>query len=196
MLRYFILFGGIVLMITGCNSLISQQFGTHRLRTLPIVEVQEQGVGDADFIEVVGTRYGAAYVLDSALLTGEKHNIFRPLLTEGQHKRWAAGETLVVNLIGWYETTDPTCLEAPACPPDAARPVRGLVDEPSARRNPVADWAEQRITLSDNVTYLKLNEKPLAWYWNLALFLGGLLLAILPEARRHARQRRDESSTN
>ena len=58
LLRYLILFGGIVMMITGCNSLISQQFGTHQLRTVNMQDAVANGLGDADFIELDGAILG------------------------------------------------------------------------------------------------------------------------------------------
>jgi hypothetical protein len=67
-------------------------------------------------------------------------------------------------------------------------PIRGLVSAPTWRKNPTEEWASQRIRLNEDVTYLQLYEKPMAWYWNLALFVGGLLLSLLPEAIAHRRR--------
>ncbi|MEL7163098.1 MAG: hypothetical protein AAFN92_20225, partial [Bacteroidota bacterium] len=136
------------------------------------------------------------FIVGPAMRAGDKDVVLRPILTELELERWHKGAILMVNLVGWMETEDPACVTYPGCPPLASVPVRGLVDEPAARKNPTADWRGHRIYLAEDTTYVKLNEEPLAWYWNLALFLGGLLLAVLPEARRFSRQRKDQPPTN
>jgi hypothetical protein len=93
------------------------------------------------------------------------------------------------------ETNDPNCVTSPGCLPAAADPVIGLLSKPTPRKNPVVDWPEQRIGLDTPVSYLQLNEKPMAWYWNLLLLLGGLGLAILPEARRFAKRKTENDVT-
>lgn len=187
-LRYLILFGGIVLMITGCNSLISQQFGTHQLRTVTIGDAVANGLGDADFVELEGAVIGEALIVGPALRSTDKDYVLRPILTPTQATAWSAGETVSINLVGWTETTDPACLQAPGCLPAAGLPIRGLLSEPTWRKNPVEDWPGQRVSLNAEPLYIQLDEKPMAWYWNLALFLGGLLLAIIPESFRHRRK--------
>lgn len=185
LLRYLVLFGGIVMMITGCNNLISQQFGTHQLRTVAIEDAIENGLGDADFIEIEGALIGEAFIVGPALRSTDKDYVLRPILTPAQVTAWSAGESVTAKLVGWTETTDPSCLQPPGCLPAGATPIRGLLSEPTWRKNPVEEWPGQRVALSPEPLYIQLNEKPMAWYWNLALLLGGLLLAIIPESIRH-----------
>lgn len=188
LLRYLVLFGGIVMMITGCNSLISQQFGTHRLRTVDVATAASGGLGDADYVALTGAVLGEAFIVGPALRSSDKDYVLRPILTPEQTIAWKNGSTVITNLISWTETTNPACTQPPGCLPPAADPIIGLLSEPTWRKNPIEQWGGQRIQLSaDNIIYLQLNEKPMAWYWNLLLFLGGLGLAIVPEARRFAR---------
>ncbi len=188
LLRYLVLFGGIVMMITGCNSLISQQFGTHQLRTVKMEEAVANGLGDADFVELDGAVLGEALIVGPALRSTDEDYVLRPILSPKQATAWSAGEKVSVKLIGWTETTDPACVQAPGCLPAAGTPIRGLLSEPTWRKNPVEDWPGQRVELSPDPLYIQLNKKPMAWYWNLALLLGGLLLAIVPESFRHRRK--------
>jgi hypothetical protein len=188
-LRYLVLFGGIVLMITGCNSLISQNFGTHRLRTLDVTTAASGGLGDADYVQLTNAVIGEAFIVGPALRSSDKDYVLRPILNATQAADWKSGATVSTNLVAWTETNDPVCIAAPGCPPAATDPVIGLLSKPTTRKNPVADWPDQRIGLEAPVSYLQLNEKPMAWYWNLLLFLGGLGLAILPEARRFAKRK-------
>lgn len=183
-------------MITGCNSLISQQFGTHRLRTFDVKEATAEGFGDADFVEVTGGMVGEPMIVGPALRSTDKDYVLRPIFTEEQAGEWAAGETVITSLIGWSETEDPACIKAPGCLPAPNTPVRGLLSEPTDRKNPVEEWAAQRVKLAAEPVYLQLYEQPMAWYWNLALFLSGLLLAILPEAYRFQKKKRLDMAQN
>lgn len=191
-LRYLVLFGGIVLMITGCNSLISQQFGTHRLRTIPLGEVLEMGVGDADFIELTSAEIGAAMIVGKALRTSDKDYVLRPILTPSAAAEWAQGNTVTAKMVGWTETLDTDCTTFPGCPPEVGVPIRGLISAPTDKKNPLELWEAQRINLDSNPVYLQLYQQPLAWYWNLIILLVGLALAIIPEARRHAKREQKE----
>ncbi len=189
LLRYLVLFGGIVLMITGCNSLISQNFGTHRLRTVTVKAAASGGLGDADYVELENAVIGAAMIVGPALRSTDKDYILRPILTQEEATAWANGQVITTNLIAWSETDNPACTQAPGCPPGADEPVRGLLSAPTWRKNPTELWMGQRISLAEDVTYLQLGERPMAWYWNLLLFLGGLVLAVLPEARRFSKRK-------
>ncbi|MBC6995186.1 hypothetical protein QWY85_05655 [Neolewinella lacunae] len=189
--RYLLMFAGIVMMITGCNSLVSQQFGTHRLRTIPLETVEGSGVGDADFVEIANAQLGTPFIVGPALRSTDKDYVLRPVFSAGQQAAWAAGETVAVSLVAWTETEDPDCTTPPGCLPPSDLPLRGLVSPPTEKKNPVGEWTAQRIKLRPNVVYLQLYEQPMAWYWNLLLLLGGLALAIVPEAIRFQRRSRD-----
>ena len=183
-LRYLILFGGIVIMITGCNSLVSQNFGTHRLRTMPANEATVVGIGDADFVEVTGVDLGQPQLSAPTDDLEDGLYVYRPLLNARQLAAWDSGTVVSVSLIGWFKSTDPACKGPEPCLPHTGKRVIGLVNEPAARKNPVGEWASQRISLAEPVVYLELGQEPMAWYCNLGMFLGGALLAFLPEARR------------
>jgi hypothetical protein len=88
------------------------------------------------------------------------------------------------NLVGWFKSTDPACGAGAACLPHTGERVIGLVNAPRARNNPAGEWAGRRIALAEPVVYLEVGQSPMAWYWNLLMFLGGALLAFLPEALR------------
>jgi hypothetical protein len=193
--RYLVLFGGIALMITGCNSLISQNFGTHRLRTLDAATAAAGGLGDADYVQLTNAIIGEAFIVGPALRSSDKDYVLRPILDPEQAAAWKNGATVTTNLVAWSETTDPACTKSPGCPPAVAEAVIGLLSEPTSRKNPVSQWSGQRIELAPATTYLQLNEKPMVWYWNLLLFLGGLGLAIVPEARRFAKRKPENDVT-
>ncbi|WP_020567297.1 hypothetical protein [Neolewinella persica] len=188
--RYLILFGGIVLMITGCNSLISQNFGTHRLRTMDVASAASGSLGDADYVQITEAIIGEAFIVGPALRSSDEDYVLRPILTPEQATAWQKGSTVTINLIAWTETADPACTKPPGCPPAKTDKVIGLLSEPTWRKNPTEEWPKQRIQLAESVAYLQLYEKPMAWYWNLLLFIAGLGLAIVPEARRFAKAKK------
>lgn len=183
-LRYLVLFGGIVIMITGCNSLVSQQFGTHHLRTIPATEATVTGIGDADFLEVTDLDFGPPQLSAPADDLKDGLYVYRPLLNAEQLAAWKGGAVVPVSLVGWFKSTDPACTEPTPCLPHTGKQIIGLVNEPADRKNPVGEWAGQRIILAEPVVYLELGQEPMAWYWNLGMFLAGALLAFVPEARR------------
>jgi len=185
--RYLILFGGILIMITGCNSLVSQHFGTHALRIIPAAGATAEGIGDADFVKIRGVAPGQPQLTVPADDGRNSRYVFRPLLTPAQQTRWENGSGLSTNLIGWFKTTGTSCGGGKACLPHTGAEVLGLISKPAAKYNPSGKWAEHGVTLTGPVVYLQLGQKPLAWYWNLLLFVGGALLAFLPEAIRSRR---------
>lgn len=175
-------------MINGCNSLISQQFGTHSLHTMDYQEVVAEGVGDADFLEISGVTVGEAMVNSSRESWLDANYVFRPLLSADQQTAWQAGEVVTADLIGWYNVDTTSCVNRAWCEPPRLPVISGLVSLPPADKHPKEDWTAERIMLAPEVTYLKLGDEPLPWYWNLAMLLGGLGLAVIPEARRHRRR--------
>jgi hypothetical protein len=118
-LRYIVLFVGVVLMITGCNNLISQNFGTHNLRSVDLKEVEAEGLGDADFVEITGGELGNAFLVGNALHATDKDYILRPILTRQQAANWYSGATVQASLIGWFKTMTP-----PVLPPKGVRPTK------------------------------------------------------------------------
>ncbi|TXF91646.1 hypothetical protein FUA23_00240 [Neolewinella aurantiaca] len=187
-LRYLVLFGGIVLMITGCNSLVSQNFGTHRLRTLDVTEADAQAIGEADFIEVAGAVMAKVAVTTSKKDFWGNTTVCRPLLSPGQQQSLNAGTAIETQLVVCFKTEDPACHEDPACLPYSGTRAIGLVGEPQDAEQLLAQLAQHQIRLKSPVVFLQLGEKPMAWYWNLLIFVGGICLAFIPEAIRHNRK--------
>lgn len=187
-LRYLVLFGGIVMMITGCNSLVSQTFGTHSLHELSAAEATAEGVGDADYVSVKGlvpAEYAICLPVSGWL--GNYYAISRPLLTPAQAKASSEGKTVEVSIIGWFKSEHESCdliLEDPTAEVEHI----GLVNPPNVAADVLKKLSSKNFKLRKPVVYLQLAEKPMAWYWNLILMISGILLAVLPEARRHKPQ--------
>lgn len=187
-IRLLIVLAGIVVMINGCNSLISQQFGTHKLRTLTVAEVISDGLEDADFVRLEAGSLTENYLVGPALRASDEDYHLHAILTPAQQNEYVQGKTIEAGIIGWYKIPYQDCTKNNDCMPPAPYFIQGLVTEPSSKKNPVSEWAGQRITLAENVVYLQLWKQPLAWYWNLIMFVGGLGIALFVESRRHRKR--------
>lgn len=184
-IRLLIVLAGIVVMINGCNSLISQQFGTHKLRVLQVQDVLDNGLNDADFVQLQGGQLTENYLIGPALRANDEDYHLHAILTPAQQLRYDQGETVQAGIIAWYKIPYQDCVKNGDCMPPAPRTIQGLVTEPTDKKNPISQWTAQRITLAPEVIYLQLWKEPLAWYWNLLMFLGGLGTALFVEARRN-----------
>lgn len=172
---------GIVIMITGCNSLISQNFGTHKLRKVSLNTVVDNGLGDADFIEFSDATLEKTHIVGKALRDSDEDYHLHPILTSEQAAAYQRGENVTVNVVGWYKLPYTDCVNNGDCMPKDAI-ITGLVTIPTDKKNPIADWKQHNLQLAPDVYYLQLWKEPMAWYWNLLMFLGGLSLAIGIEA--------------
>lgn len=192
-LRYFVLFGGIVLMITGCNNLVSQNFGTHRLRTIEVSAANAQSIGEADFVEVAGAVIGKVAVGDGKADAWEKWAVSRPILSPEQEKAWEGGATVTTSLIGWFKSDDSQCSSKLDCLPHTGQRAIGLVGPPDNPVTLTGQYIDHRIQLKEPLVYLQLGEEPMGWHWNLLIFAGGICLTFIPEAIRHNRKAANKS---
>jgi hypothetical protein len=181
-IRLSIVLLGIVVMINGCNSLISQHFGTHKLRSLELETVLETGLADADFVLFEAAELTEDYLVGKALRDSDEDYHLYALLTPKQKEQRNRGERIVVGAVGWFKIPYADCVKNGDCTPPEPFEIQGLITAPTERKNPVEQWELQNMELADEVIYLQLWKEPLSWYWNLLLFLGGLGLAIGVEA--------------
>lgn len=180
----------LIVMINGCNSLISQHFGTHKLRVIDAATLEVNGLGDADFIRLEGAELGTNYIVGPKLNERGKDYHLHPVFTPAMAAAYAAGETVEPLAIAWFKIPYPDCVKNGDCIPEMDAGLQGLVANPGKKQHPMEAWAAQRIRLAPKVVYIQLGERPLAWYWNLLLFLGGISLALGTESFWQKRKRR------
>lgn len=181
-IRMIIVLLGLVVMINGCNSLISQHFGTHKLHELSLADIEADGIKDADFVRVNDAVLSAHYLVGPALRTNDKDYHLHAIIDTERQAALEAGKPITVHMVGWYKLPYADCVKNGDCFPSNPPVIQGLVTLPTIKKNPVAQWSEQQITLAEDVIYLQLWKEPLAWYWNLLFFLGGIALALGVEA--------------
>ena len=109
-LRLIIVLSGIVLMVNGCNGLLSQFFGTHKLRTFSAETALREGVGDADFVAFTDCYTTGRFTVGPALHDTDKDILLYPLYSSAQADSLQNGLTVTARLIGWETIYDPSCV--------------------------------------------------------------------------------------
>lgn len=187
---------GVVFLITGCNSLISQFFGTHKLRTYSIEESIASGIGDSDFIEVSGVWQTGDYIVVPPRNESDKPILIYPLLSKEQLNAMEAGEQVEPRFIAWTKDFSMACDEEKVCAPKIGTTAMGVVREMRKQKNKAHMLAENKYRLPSNVDYIEVGREPIAWYWNLLMVVGGLGLAFYIEARANKLQQMGGSEAN
>ena len=185
-LRVIILLGCVALFINGCNNLISGFTGTHKLRSYEMDAVLSEGIGDADYIEIVDSQVYGEHVFQ---LGGERYKrplwLF-PVLSAGQMEALDKGEKVEVKILGWTEKFDPDC--SGGCLPRGEWPAKGVVVSNRRVRNAVPELNKEKFMLTENPIYIQVLRKPIAWYWNAAMTMVALLVAYFLERRNFNRK--------
>jgi hypothetical protein len=181
-LRLFFVLSGIVLMINGCNGLLSQFFGTHKLRTLSAETALREGVGDADYVALTDSYRNGKFVVGPALHAKDKDILLYPLLSTAQHDSLQRGQAITAGIVAWGTNYDPPCITRNDCIPAGNLRATGLIREPNPQKNTAFALTNDQIRLREQPIFMEIDRQPLAWYWNLLMFAGGIGLAFSVEA--------------
>ena len=136
--RLIAVFACVVIFINGCNSLISQFVGTHKLRFYEMGEVVQNGLGDADYVEINNAWTTGDFIYAPPVRTQKKGLIIFPVLSEQQMKAFEKGEIVEVQLMGWSEDYSKECLEAQNCMPKQKMKLIGIMRDIPKEKNKVA----------------------------------------------------------
>jgi hypothetical protein len=177
-----------VFVINGCNSLISQFFGTHKLRTFTMDQVLEEGLGDADYVSIEHAWQTGDYLVVPPRTEADKAVLLYPILSAGQLDSLDAGRAVQPRIIAWTKEFDLACDEETLCAPRSEVNLSGIIREMNKTKKRAHMLPEVKYRLPENVIYLEEGRQPLAWYWNLLMMLGGLGFAFFIESRAHWRK--------
>lgn len=186
----------IVFFINGCNSLISQFFGTHKLRTFSMANAVVEGIGDSDFVELTNVWQSGDYIVVPPRTGADKAVLIFPLLTEKQLAAADAGEKIQPRYIGWTKNFSLDCDAENTCAPRLNRDIKGVVRQMQRQKNKAHMLAANKYELPDNVEYIEVGRHPTAWYWNLLFVIGGFGLAFYIEARANRRRKMAGTAKN
>ena len=186
----------VVFLINGCNSLISQFFGTHKLRSFNMADVLETGIGDSDYVRIEESWQSGDYIVVPPRNTAEKPVLIFPLLSEDQLKAAEAGEVVEPRIICWTKEFSLNCDEENTCAPRTEVDIQGIVREMRRQQNKAHLLAANKYRLPENVDYIEVGRAPLAWYWNLLIVLGALGLAFFIEYRANQQRQLEGTEKN
>jgi hypothetical protein len=173
----------IVFFITGCNSLVSQLFGTHKLRAFTMDQVLGEGIADSDFIEISGAWQSGDYIVVPPLNASDKPIVIYPLLSENQLRELEAGKQVKPQIIGWTKDFDLSCDDQGKCAPKGPVTIKGVVREMRSAKNQTMALPSEKYAIPELVNYVEVGRSPIAWYWNVLMMIGGLGLAFYIENR-------------
>jgi hypothetical protein len=181
-IRLLIILSCVVVFINGCNSVISQHFGTHKLRAYTIEEALQNGIGDADFIELNGAWLPGDFVYKAAKNPNNPGVIIYPVLSAEQQQARDNGQPVKPGIIAWTTNFPSECVEAGNCILPEQLSLRGIVrDLPKDRRAAYLLQAKG-YQISENALLIEHGRSPLAWHWNALMMMGAVLAILLVEA--------------
>jgi hypothetical protein len=172
--RIVVILISVVFIITGCNSLMSQFFGTHKLRSFAAGTVATQGLGDADFVEIIGVWRTGDYLIVPPKNQADKPLLIYPILSDDQLERLDTGEVIKPLLIAWTKDFDPACDETHTCANREEINLKGIIRKPNPQKDRAGQLPKNRYAITEDIVYIEAGRAPLAWYWNLAMLLGGI----------------------
>ncbi|HMQ49755.1 MAG TPA: hypothetical protein PKA00_19700 [Saprospiraceae bacterium] len=173
----------LVFFINGCNSLISQYFGTHKLRSFSINEVLKEGIGDSDYVEISDAWLSGDFAYTHGKIKEESGLILYPVLSQAQLQAKQQGEKVQVQVIAWTADFHSPCVDEKNCIQAGSSTLKGVVrDLPQDRRKPEL-LQPMGYELADNVLYVNHDQAPLPWYWNAGMMLGAALIIYIVERR-------------
>jgi len=173
----------IVFFITGCNSLISQFFGTHKLRHFDMENVLANGIEDADFVEIKNTWQTGDYIIVPKKNASDKVTLIYPILSDSQMEDLKLGKKVSPRIVAWQKMTSIACDSLKECAPKMKMNTLGIVREMRKQKNKAHLLPADKYELPGNVDYIEMGRTPLAWYWNVLMLVGGLGLAFFIESR-------------
>lgn len=180
----------VVLFINSCNSLLSGVTGTHKLRTFTMDYVEQNGIGDADYVEITN-----AWRTDEFRYApprkGERSGLIQyAVMSQERYERLVdtSLETRIA-LIAWTENFDPACVENNNCISAGETTIKGVVRKMSRAKNKVKELPEI-YQVAPLAIFIETDRAPIVWYWHLAFMFGAVLIGIGTEYIYNLRQRR------
>jgi hypothetical protein len=171
----------IVVFINSCNSVVSLNFGTHKLRSFSISEIEENGLGDSDFIEITDAQLTGNFIHSPGTKKNDGGLVLYPVLSQKGMADFGNGLKPNTSVIAWTDNFEWGCLEEKNCAPKGSTVIKGVIRNMVPEKNKSADL---EVFLSENPIYLEVGRFPIPWYWHvLLMFVAGASVLFL-EVRR------------
>lgn len=179
--RFLFILGSIVIFINSCNSVVSLNFGTHKLRSFTMEEVETSGLGDSDFVEITDAQLTGGFIHAPGTREKDGGLILYPLLSKKGLQTYENGGKPEAKIIAWTDIFEWDCLEAKNCAPKGETTIKGVI----RKMVPEKDKSQSlEVQLPELPIYLEVGRVPTPWYWHALLMLvtGGSILFL--EIRR------------
>lgn len=185
----------LVVFINSCNSVISLNFGTHKLRSATMAEIEKDGLGDADFIEITDAYLSGEFIHAKGTKKEDGGLIIYPVLSETQLEVFGKNEKAKTSVFAWTDTFVWDCLEEKSCAPKGKTTVKGVIRGIFPEKDKSLDFSPQ-FEFSNTPIYLEAGRVPTPWYIHLlSMFLAaGGVLAL--EVWRLNREKKKASLSN
>lgn len=145
--------------------------------TFDIRQLEQTDKIDARNIEVVN---GMSYKEDFIYYQSDRSSrvdIVYPVLSYEQAKKYYNSEPINIKVLVRLNNQPRSCLETGICIPGDSTSVSGLVkvELENLRSSDFKTLESELVKLDENVILLEPNEEPITWYWNLAMFVVGMV---------------------
>ncbi len=190
--RLVIVLGSVVLFINSCNSVISSFTGTHKLRTFTMEQVEKEGLGDSDFIEITGVWVPGDFKHVPPKQGERKGVVQYPAMSEERYNQLQNGQPTRTSVIVWTQGFDPNCVQRRDCITSGQKTIRGIVNKIPKSKNKVKEFPAQ-YQIPTHAIYIETERAPLAWYWHLSLMGVAVLLGLGTEFVYNRRRKKLES---
>ncbi len=188
--RLIILLACLVFFINSCNSLISLQFGTHKLRTFSMEDILRKGIGDADFIEITDAWTSGDFYHVPGKHEKDGGLILYPILSEEQVKLLEKNQKITPYFVGWTQTFPWECLEQKNCVKKEELRISGIVRELKEEDQQLSALPGGYDFATKPPVYLEVGRQPTAWYWHLLLLVGSGSIAFILEYFRMRKEKK------
>lgn len=184
MYRLIIILVCIVVFINSCNSVISTQFGTHKLRKMTMQQVEEQGLGDADYVEITDAYLSTDFIHVPAEDSTKSGTIIYPVLNQDNYQKYTQKQPNVdVQLIAWSENIPWKCWETDNCIEKGKQTLIGIVRTIDAENDKSANLSSS-YNLATTTYFVETNRTPTPWYWHALLMLVTAITILILELWR------------
>ncbi|KAA3640741.1 MAG: hypothetical protein DWQ02_01555 [Bacteroidetes bacterium] len=179
--RFVFILACVVIFINSCNSVVSLNFGTHKLRSFTMEEVESSGLGDSDFVEITDAQLTGDFIHAPGTKEKDGGLVLYPLLSKKGLEAYEKGESPSARIVAWTDIFEWDCLEAKNCAPKGETTIKGVI----RKMEPEKDKSQSlNVQLPELPIYLEVGREPTPWYWHALLMLiaGGSILFL--EIRR------------
>ncbi len=189
--RLVIVLGSILLFINSCNSVLSGLTGTHKLRQFTMEQVEKEGVGDSDFVEITGVWVPGDF-LHVPPKKGERKGVVQyPALSQERYQQLQNAQPVRTSVVVWTQGFDPNCVGRKDCITAGQKTIKGIVNKMQNAKNKVKELSAN-YQMPQHVIYIETERAPMAWYWHLAVMGGTALLVLGTEFYYNQRKRKSE----